>query len=200
MISAMEKSASSEHGGTRSPADVGPPPGFGKNLYDDLNLYVRVVDTRVRVQLGLSGAVLAYLSVIDASKYGGSASIIAICQPLGLLLQVLSITFALYAMRPGAGRGEERPRGKEYAIFWEDIGSLGSHGAYIERLKRTDALEIERQYAIGNYYMSKIMTRKFEWLRRSYRAFVAGGVPAAVVLVCSLHEKVLGGLQNICPW
>ncbi len=103
-------------------------------------------------------------------------------------------------MRPGAGRGEKRPKGKEFAIFWEDISSLGSHWAYIERLKRTDEVEVERQYAIGNYYMSKIMTREFERLGWSYRALGAGGVPAAVVLAYSLQEKALGGLQNICPW
>lgn len=167
-------------------AAKGPPFGFGKQLYDNLNLYVRIIDTRVGIQVGMAGGLLAYLVNSTPSASEGIAVYLTrmLFAPSGLLLLVSSIGLALYALRPGAGN--RNPGGNlEPVTYYEDISKHDSYEQYLIVLISADEQSIEREYAIGNFILSVILTRKFKILRWSYLLLVMGAICAAAVFLCN---------------
>ncbi len=145
-----------------------PPSDFGKNVHDFLHQYVNIADTKagatLSVDLAISGLLVAHLP-------GGGVLIVYV---LALAFLVLSSVASVAVIYP---RTAYNPQG---LIFWEGILTRKTFDQYYEAIRHLDAEEIEREFAIQNWHVSKVLLSKYQWTQRSILLFLIG---AGIALV-----------------
>lgn len=141
----------------------GPPAGFGKGVNDYLNYYVTVADAKsialMGVNITLSGLLVSNrptallpLALIWAA---------AIC----FVISALISAYELYPRLPTEGKG---------TIFWEDILTRATASAYQTDIRQLNEHQVEYEYALQNYFVSKVLRKKYQSIRRCIILFVIG--------------------------
>lgn len=147
---------------------TGPPTDFGKNVRDFLHQYVTVADTKagatLSVDLAISGLLVAHLP-------GGGVLLVYV---LALAFLVLSSLASVAVFYP---RTAHNPQG---LIFWEGILTRKTFDQYYEALRNLDAQDVEREFAVQHWYVSKVLISKYQWTQRGILLFLIG---AGVALV-----------------
>lgn len=143
----------------------------GVNAY--LNHYITVADAKAGAL-----AAMAVFSSGASSLFTGddpSASLqYAVKISLGLhLMTLLFCGFAVYPRTPSRGDG---------VIFWSDIANCNNFTDYQERFSRAcDHSFISNEYACQNFHVSRVLKKKFFWLRVALWVYFFAGLSIAAL-------------------
>lgn len=139
---------------------------FGSKVNDYLNHYVGVADAKaaglVTASLTLSGFIY-----LNKPNY---------CLPFSLFVALVfyavCIALSLSVLFP---RLNSKGKSK---VFWEDVQAhYATPESYYEAVKGLTEEEINKEYSYQNFYVSKILHKKYDLIRwASYAFFVAGAV------------------------
>jgi len=130
--------------------ESGPPTGFGHNVNQYLNQHIVVADAKAVALLG-TNLTLAALFIVNRPLVHTAviANWISICC---FTISALIATYSLFPRLLIGGRG---------LIFWEDIVSRRTPSEYISDLTAVSLQQVEFEYADLNFYLSKILVRKY---------------------------------------
>ena len=138
------------------------PAGFGRGFSEQLNQFIWVADAKATVLVGASLAIVGLLLTNrPAAFWPFVANMLAVV--LFGISALLGLT-VLYPRRAGEGKD---------ILFWEDIYkmSLSEYKATVERL---DPNQVESEYITHNFYVSKVLHRKYFAIKWGIVLFIAG--------------------------
>jgi hypothetical protein len=136
---------------------------FSKGVHEYLSHYVDVADTKAGVLIGLASALLGF--IFTQTNYQCSHFLL-----MAILLEIFAVGISVYAVLPRLYTGH-----KGY-IFWEDILTWSSPKSYTLQVSDLTRENIEEDYAQQNYYLSKILNRKFSAIRWGMLSFIVGAI------------------------
>ena len=139
------------------------PKGFGKCVNDYLNHFVTVGDAKAVAFLALNFIVIQFL-VKDHfyTSWGFHFHLAA----LGFLsLSVFAASCILFPRLTSSGKG---------LIFWEDINKHKDATQYENELLTIQDDQIEREYLLQNFYVSKILHKKMRLIQYEIILFLVG--------------------------
>lgn len=141
-----------------------------------------MTDFSYKIHLYLQGNV----TVIDAKAWGliilnGTITTLLISNKslfmlnpipfwISLILIFISIILALLVVYPRLSSG------KKGLVFWEDILTRKTEEEYISDVKSINPIREETEFALQNYYLSKILHKKYSYFRISMVIFFIGSV------------------------
>ena len=143
---------------------------FSKGVHEYLSHYIDVADTKAGILIGLGSALLGF--IFTQTNYHCSCFLLT-----AILLEILAVGISIYAVLPRLYTGR-----KGY-IFWEDILTWSSSKSYALQVSDLTQENIEEDYAEQNYYLSKILHRKFSAIRWGMLSFAVGAVFLALFLL-----------------
>lgn len=141
----------------------GPPSGFGEGVNTYLNQHITVADAKIVALIGANLTISVLLLASQPSSYWTSISNWVAVITLGL--SALLGVFALYPRLIGTEKG---------LIFWEDIASRKTPLEYLSAVQHLNPQQIESEYAIHNFYTSKILCAKYRTIQWCARLFMIG--------------------------
>jgi hypothetical protein len=140
-----------------------PPRGFAKGVNEYFNHFVNLADAKAGGVLTLAVAVGAVLANLDPDgcrlQTARWAGFVAFAIAIG------AAVFALFPRLPSTRRG---------LIFWEDVRGYGSPQAYVDALSALNDADVDRAYAEQNFYVSRVLHRKYRSLQVAFVFLVAG--------------------------
>lgn len=154
--------------------------GFVKTNYSNtqnihLNNAIRFADTKAGALVAVNGLIAKF--VIDAisvqidiySKIGLA---------IGMLAIIIGIALSVWVVFPR--KANQKVKG---IVYWENIVVM-EIGEYIDTVEEMSVKDIRKQGLINNYYQSKILTEKFQFLRYAFISSLVGyGILAVVGVV-----------------
>lgn len=147
----------------------GPPEGFGKDVNEYLNFYVRNADAKAGVFVAADLTIGAFLLANQPSGWWAMG-----LNWLAITLLAASAIFGglvVYPRTPGRGTG---------LIFWEDIRSRSTPQEYREAVKYLTLTKVEEEYATQNYHVSQVLHGKYRWIGWCLRVFFVAVLCAAL--------------------
>ena len=142
--------------------------GFSKNVNDYYNHYVTVADAKAGVLIAISFVLFDFLKdfkhcsrIEDVLFYSAS------------ILLSLTCLFSICTVFP------RNPKKKKGLIFWENVKEFKDSGEYFDKVKELDNEKIEKKYSAQNYNLSKLLSRKYFFVRLSIISFI----PALISLI-----------------
>lgn len=141
--------------------DSRPPHGFGKDVNEYLNNYVRNADTKAGAVIAADLTVGAFL-IVNRPPAESCASVLVWVAVLLLVTSAIFGGLVIYPRVPSSGTS---------LIFWEDILARGGVDAYRGALNDLDSDKREAEYAAQNYHVSQVLHDKYKWIRWCLRFF-----------------------------
>jgi hypothetical protein len=139
-----------------------PPQGFGKGVNDYLNHYITVSDAKAVAFLALNFVVIQLLIKNDFCE-----TWTIYCHWIALGFLTASVLTAALVLLP------RLPRSSKGLIFWEDILERKTPEHYENELT---GMQVEREYAHQNFYVSKILHKKMRLAQWTIGLFLVGTV------------------------
>jgi Pycsar effector protein len=139
-----------------------PPAEFGRGFSEQLNQFIWVADAKAAVLVGANLTIAGLLLINrSAAFWPFIANVIAVVL-LGISA-LLGLT-VLYPRRAGEGKS---------ILFWEDIYKM-SLSEYKAKVERLDPNQVENEYIIHNFYLSKVLHKKYFVIKWGIVLFIAG--------------------------
>jgi hypothetical protein len=136
-----------------------------KDINDYLNHYVSVADAKA----GALAAMAALTTAIPSLFVGDHPPhLLQWVVKFSILLHIATLSLCglvVYPRKPSRGDG---------VVFWEDIATNSSPSAYQQKF--FDAIQNNfgpYEYSAQNYYISKVLSKKYWWLRRALCLYAA---------------------------
>jgi len=142
--------------------------GFSKNVNDYYNHYVTVADAKAGVLIAISFVLLEFLKDFKHCTSFENFLFYSIA-----ILLSLTCLFSVCTVFP------RNPKKKKGLIFWENVKEFDNSNEYFDKVKELDFDKIEKKYSTQNYILSKILNRKYFFVRASIIVFV----PALICLI-----------------
>lgn len=142
---------------------------FSKGVHEYLSHYIDVADAKAGVLIGLASALLGF--IFTQTNY----------QCFALLwvatgIEIIAIGISIYAVLPRLYSGHNG------FIFWEDILTWNSPKSYAAQVAELTKNKIEHDYAEQNFYLSKILNRKYTAIRWGMLSFSIGAIFLALFI------------------
>ncbi|WP_336127803.1 Pycsar system effector family protein [Mesoflavibacter sp. CH_XMU1422-2] len=142
--------------------------GFSKEVNDYYNHYVTVADAKAGVLIAISFVLFDFLK-----DFKHCLLIEDILFYTATILLSLTCLFSVCTVFP------RNPKKKKGLIFWENVKEYKSSGEYYSEIKELNSEKIEKKYSNQNYNLSKLLSRKYFFIRLSIIVFI----PALVALI-----------------
>ncbi|WP_299556961.1 Pycsar system effector family protein [Seonamhaeicola sp.] len=142
--------------------------GFSKNVNDYYNHYVTVADAKAGVLIAISFVLFDFLK--DFKHCTNFENFLFYTSTILLSLTCL---FSICTVFP------RNPKKKKGLIFWDNVKEFKNSGEYFEKIKELDSEKIEKKYSNQNYNLSKLLSRKYFFIKLSIFVFF----PALVSLI-----------------
>jgi len=142
--------------------------GFSKNVNDYYNHYVTVADAKAGVLIAISFVLFDFLKDFNHCTLFENI----LFYSSSVLLSFTCI-FSVCTVFP------RNPKKKKGLIFWDNVKEFKNSREYLEKIKELDFEKIEKKYSNQNYYLSKLLSRKYFFVRLSIISFI----PALVSLI-----------------
>ncbi len=149
-----------------------------KSINDYINHYITVMDTKASVLLAGNVAAASFLlKDMPADAFGKAAYIVSMS------------LFGISTFVAGGVIMPRRPPAGNNIIFWGDIAARPDFKTYLEDFQRVlNGGFIDEQYCVQNYLASKVMRRKYNWMRASMMAFFAALFAGFAVYLWTSHH------------
>ncbi|WP_298473186.1 Pycsar system effector family protein [uncultured Maribacter sp.] len=135
--------------------------GFSKGVNDYYNHYITVADAKAGVLIGISFVVFDFLK--DLKHCNNLENILFYSSSI---LLMLTCTFSVCAVFP------RNPKKKKGIVYWENVKEFKDDEEYYEKITKLDLDKIEKTYSVQNYHLSKLLSRKYYFIRVAIIAFV----------------------------
>ncbi|WP_298498018.1 Pycsar system effector family protein [uncultured Algibacter sp.] len=142
--------------------------GFSKNVNDYYNHYVTVADAKAGVLIAISFVLFDFLKDL---KHCSSFEHFLFY--LTTILLSLTCLFSICTVFP------RNPKKKKGLIFWENVKEFKNSSEYLDKVKELNFEKIEKKYTIQNYSLSKLLSRKYFFIRLSIFVFI----PSLITLI-----------------
>ncbi|KQC33144.1 hypothetical protein AAU57_07330 [Nonlabens sp. YIK11] len=142
--------------------------GFSKNVNDYYNHYVTVADAKAGVLIAISFVLFDFLK-----EFEHCTSFENFLFYSTIILLSLTCLFSICTVFP------RNPRKKKGLIFWENVKEFENSNEYFDKVKELDQDKIEKKYSVQNYSLSKLLSRKYWFIRASIIVFI----PSLVCLI-----------------
>lgn len=141
-----------------------------KSINDQVNYYIQVMDTKA--SYFLAGNVAAASFLLQSVPADGPAKAAYFGAIIFFCSSILMAGGVIFPRKPKAGNS---------IIFWGDIAAKDCMKSYIEHFNNTlEGGHLDEQYCAQNFFASRLMRRKFKWLRCAITLFFIG-------LFCALY-------------
>ena len=128
--------------------------GFGKAVNDYYNHFVTVADAKAGALLAANLVILGGLMSIKFEIWPWLVNLTALTSLISLILSL----FVLYPRIPRKGNG---------LIFWEHVKNYQTAEDYRNAVNSMDRKQMEDDYSIQNWRISRVLSNKNSYVRRS---------------------------------
>ena len=142
--------------------------GFSKNVNDYYNHYVTVGDAKAGVLIAISFVLFDFLKDLKHCTLFEEFLFYT-----AAILLSLTCLFATCTVFP------RNPKKKKGLIYWENVKEFSDSNEYYNKIKNLDMEKIERKYSLQNFNLSKLLSRKYFFIKLSIIVFI----PALICLI-----------------
>lgn len=148
--------------------------GFSRAVNEYYNFYVGVADAKA----GAAGTTIGVLLVFLAAQRPSSGDVLAWC----IFFLVVG---ACLASLISAGRViyPRLTKGEYGLIFWEDVAAFDDSNSYAQHVLEASLEDIVGAYSKQNYYVARILAKKYSNVRSTLWLTAAALVLAVAYLV-----------------
>ena len=146
--------------------------GFSKDVNNYYNHYITVADAKSGVLIAISFVVFGFLKEIEhCTKFENFLFYTSV------ILLILTCIFSICSVFP------RNPKKKKGLIFWENVKEYSNEKEYYENIKELNLEKIEKKYSSQNYNLSKLLTRKYYFIKLSILAFIPSLILLSILYI-----------------
>lgn len=136
-------------------------PGFGQSVTQHLNHYISLADTKAAAVVAGNVGLFAFLVQSSLPKNDYTHCL----RFLSVLALAASTSLCAVVLIP------RRPSGRSGLIFWEDILTRETAANYWQAVSEVSLQTVEREFSTQNWYLSKVLQRKYLWMQLAIISF-----------------------------
>ncbi|WP_225037356.1 Pycsar system effector family protein [Winogradskyella sp. SM1960] len=144
--------------------------GFSKGVNDYYNHYITVADAKAGVLIAISFVVFDFLK--DLKHCSNLENFLFYCSSI---LLMLTCAFSVCAVFP------RNPKKKKGVVFWENVKEFKNDKEYYDNVTKLDLNKIEKTYSIQNYHLSKLLSRKYFFIRITIIVFIPSLISLSIL-------------------
>jgi hypothetical protein len=146
--------------------------GFSKGVNDYYNLYITVADAKAGVLIAISFVVFDFLK--DLKHCNNLENFLFYSSSILLMLTCAFSVFAVFPRKPKKNKG---------VVFWENVKEFKNDKEYYEKVTKLDLNKIEETYSTQNYLLSKLLSRKYYFIRIAIIVFIPSIICLSILYI-----------------